>query len=384
MRPVNHPPQPGSMVYPTFRVTDIADLEADLEDYEWVTTSEIPSEYFDVVPVTALDALKRTLLELKLHPPPPRPKDEPEKKRRKKKVTLSDVGHYAELFRDRTYGEAREPLYDALGRYCSYCEQKVSETIAVEHVAPKANYPMTSVCWANFLLCCRTCNSTKDEKPARDVAWLAAATDEVDRYDKIRAHYLLPDDSTAAYTALMPALYANTGAGYQRIDDDVSVSNALVRTSKGNTGTKTPTAQVPFTTGALNARVQVRLVPSAPSLAVAQASFDALGFEKNGVGSSDDNRMWDRTNQWLEAVDEFRKLDVTTDFANQWSTVCRLAGSVGFFTTWIRVLQLRGGAVAPYPPAPAVRTSYLLPQFLQQLTQGQDAAYPNTDTTLLP
>jgi hypothetical protein len=31
-----------------------------------------------------------------------------------------------------------------------------------------------------------------------------------------------------------------------------------------------------------------------------------------------------------------------------------------------------------------VRTSYLLPQFLQQMTQGQDAAYPNTDTTLLP
>ena len=380
MRPIVHPPQPAANVYPRFRVDTQPHLDADLTAYGWNTTSSIPTEFFDP-PITAFDALRWILLELILNPPPPVRTG----RKRKQRVTRSDVAHYAALLRDRIYPTANVPLYHALGRYCSYCEQNLTETIAVEHVAPKSNYPLTSVSWSNFLLGCRSCNSHKDEKPARTVNWMAGAT-EVARYNTIRGHYLLPDTSAAAYRSLLPVLYANTGAGYQAVDNAVSVDDALVETNRGDAGTKTPQAQVPFTAGAQNAFVRVRLVPTADAVqasgrAQAQASFSMLELDRSGVGSSDDNRMWDRTRTWLKAVRAFRLLANTTDFAGQWASLCDLAESTGFLSTWVRVLELRGGAAAPYPAPPAPATSTLLNQFKQAMTQG---AYPNTDVARLP
>lgn len=383
MRPVNHPAQPAVNVYPDFRLDSLAHLITDLQIYAWATTSNVPWEFFDRTPTDglwAIDALQESLLEMILHPPPPVPK----KRKLADYVSLRDVAHYAALFRDRIYPLAHDPLCDAMGRFCSYCEQKLTETIAVEHVAPKANYPLTSLCWSNFLLCCRSCNSFKDEQPARTVAWLGAANDEFERYEEIRDHYLWPDTDAAAYTALKPALYASTGGAFQRVDDDVSVDDALVRTSRGNSTTKLPQAQVPFATGTVNANVRVGIRPSAPQLAAAQESHTMLGFPRTGVGSSDDNRMWDRTNVWLAAVGAFRALDATNDFPGQWASLCELAGSTGFLTTWVRVLELRGGAAAPYPAPPAMQTSQLLPQFLHEMTAVQDAPYPNTDLNCLP
>jgi 5-methylcytosine-specific restriction endonuclease McrA len=390
MRPVTHPPQPAANVYPTFRVTSETDLEADLMAYQWNSTSPIPLEYFDLAQsLDGWDALRWVLLEFILNPPPPRPKPSKQpKKKARKEVTISDVKHYAELFRNAVYAKARTPLIAALGRYCSYCEQSVSETIAVEHVAPKANYPLTAVSWSNFLLCCRSCNSYKDEKPDRNVAWLPNG-DEIALYNAIRNRYLLADTSAGAYWSLLPVLHADTGGGFQPVDDAVSVSDALARIRKGDEFTKLPRAQVPFTAGAQPANVRVYMVPTANvaylgGRAQAQETFDQCRFGEDGVGSSDDNRMWDRTNKWLDAVDEFRKLAATADFPNQWSTVCRLAGESGFLSTWVRVLQLRGGGALPYPPPPAVQTSTLLAQFLHQMSQVQDAPYPATDLTRLP
>ena len=182
-RPINHPPRPNN--YPRFRVDTIQNLEADLRAYPWTTTVDIPSDFFRVPQnqLTAWDALRRTLLELILNPPPLAGGGGG---KRQHVLSLWDVQHYARRLRDRIYPEAREPLMDDLGRFCSYCEQKLTETIAVEHVAPKENYPLTSVAWSNFLLCCRSCNSYKDEQPARTEGWLPNGT-EIDLYDAIRA-----------------------------------------------------------------------------------------------------------------------------------------------------------------------------------------------------
>jgi 5-methylcytosine-specific restriction endonuclease McrA len=375
MRPINHPAQPAANVYPTFRLDTLAHLRADLEAYDWNTTSDVPEDYFGYADLDGWDALKRTLLKLIVDPP---------KKRKRDEVTLQDVAHYASLFRDRTYRMSNTPLCNALGRYCSYCEQILTEMIAVEHVAPKAKYPLTSVCWENFLLCCRACNSTKDEKPPRSVPWMAGAGDEVDRYDEIRDHYLWPDTDTDAYRAMKPVLCWSTGGAYQPVPDAVSVSDALARVSKGNSATKTPRAQIPFATGNVTANVLACLIPTAPAAAAAQETVTGFGLAKAGLTSTDDNRMWDRTNRWLEAVNAFRRLDATNDFDSVWESLCEFAGSTGFLTTWVRVLQLRGGAVAPYPAPPAMATSTLLAQFLQEMTQGADAPYPNTDVNLLP
>lgn len=64
-----------------------------------------------------------------------------------------------------SYGRARRDLIDRMGQYCSYCNQKLPASLAVEHVQPKAIVPELELEWDNFLLGCTNCNSTKGDKP---------------------------------------------------------------------------------------------------------------------------------------------------------------------------------------------------------------------------
>lgn len=73
----------------------------------------------------------------------------------------------------RTYGEARGFLIERMGQYCSYCNQKLPASLAVEHVQPKNLNPALELEWDNFLLGCTNCNSTKGKKPVNlnDFVW---------------------------------------------------------------------------------------------------------------------------------------------------------------------------------------------------------------------
>lgn len=54
-----------------------------------------------------------------------------------------------------------------LASYCSYCERKIETNLAVEHIEPKKGphaQPHLVGTWANFLLACVNCNSTKKDK----------------------------------------------------------------------------------------------------------------------------------------------------------------------------------------------------------------------------
>lgn len=62
------------------------------------------------------------------------------------------------------YGDARSDLYERIGRYCSFCERTIKAGMHVEHVLPKSIYPLLEKSWANFLLACGNCNSTKSSK----------------------------------------------------------------------------------------------------------------------------------------------------------------------------------------------------------------------------
>jgi uncharacterized protein (TIGR02646 family) len=64
------------------------------------------------------------------------------------------------------YSEARDPLIDRVGDYCSYCEVCLHSSIPVEHVRPKKPQPALEREWTNFLLACVPCNSIKG---ARDL-----------------------------------------------------------------------------------------------------------------------------------------------------------------------------------------------------------------------
>lgn len=63
------------------------------------------------------------------------------------------------------YKDARDPLIQRIGDYCSYCENALHSEIDVEHVQPKSRPPYASLVWTNFLLACGYCNSVKGDNP---------------------------------------------------------------------------------------------------------------------------------------------------------------------------------------------------------------------------
>ena len=71
------------------------------------------------------------------------------------------------------YQDASLDLMDRLGDYCSYCERQIETHLAVEHVRPKVQRTTLRNSWANFLLGCVHCNSSKGKKRValRDYFW---------------------------------------------------------------------------------------------------------------------------------------------------------------------------------------------------------------------
>lgn len=59
------------------------------------------------------------------------------------------------------YREARDPLIDRIGDFCSYCEVALHDQVDVEHVLPKKHNTGLITKWSNFLLACSVCNSIK-------------------------------------------------------------------------------------------------------------------------------------------------------------------------------------------------------------------------------
>lgn len=64
----------------------------------------------------------------------------------------------------RQYRDARDPLLERIGEYCSYCEVVLSTGADLEHVQPKTVVPALERDWDNFLLACGSCNSIKGDQ----------------------------------------------------------------------------------------------------------------------------------------------------------------------------------------------------------------------------
>lgn len=63
------------------------------------------------------------------------------------------------------YQNAKQHLIENLGDYCCYCERKIVEGLAVEHIKPKSNprYSNLEFSWKNFLLACLRCNGNDNK-----------------------------------------------------------------------------------------------------------------------------------------------------------------------------------------------------------------------------
>lgn len=67
------------------------------------------------------------------------------------------------------YSESRNDLLQSFDSFCSYCGMKLTILSAVEHMLPKADFPIEGLSWDNFLISCGACNSKKGDNPSRDL-----------------------------------------------------------------------------------------------------------------------------------------------------------------------------------------------------------------------
>jgi len=94
--------------------------------------------------------------------------------------------------------EDMKPHLEArLGPYCSYCERRVSVSLAVEHKQPKGSWPGGTLDWGNVLLGCANCNSSRPKHPINldDYYW-------PDRDNTARAFAYVADGSIAIHPQL--------------------------------------------------------------------------------------------------------------------------------------------------------------------------------------
>ncbi len=113
------------------------------------------------------------------------------------------------------WNEARNPLVDKIGWYCSYCEMSVRQLIAVEHIVPRDNggAPLT---WENFLLSCVYCNSQKSARNQSRNGYLWPDRDNTDLafgYNKVDATIALPGPVNAEAKATIDLMGLNRMPG---------------------------------------------------------------------------------------------------------------------------------------------------------------------------
>ena len=173
------------------------------------------------------------------------------------------------------YQQALPYLAERLGNYCSYCERRISNQLAVEHIQPKTHHAHLLLEWSNFLLACTNCNSTKGS------------------YRLVWGNYYWPDfDNTArAFT--------------YRGDSPVRVSDALSDDERGR-------AQRTLALTGLDR------FPGHPQL------------------RPQDRRWLHRQEVWNIAQDTRRDLE-NSDTPSHRATVVRAAIGHGFWSVWIIV-----------------------------------------------
>lgn len=63
----------------------------------------------------------------------------------------------------KKYGDATPDLLKRIGEFCSYCEKRLVNAPELEHILPKKHHPELETDWNNFLLACKSCNTSKSD-----------------------------------------------------------------------------------------------------------------------------------------------------------------------------------------------------------------------------
>ncbi|ABQ05719.1 HNH endonuclease [Flavobacterium johnsoniae] len=178
------------------------------------------------------------------------------------------------------YEDAKRPLVDRIGTYCSYCERQIATNLAIEHIFPKDDtlgYSHLRENWDNFLLACVNCNSAKRVKIINE------------------ATYLLPDRD-------------NTFIGFEYLE----------------TGEVIATSVAPIDTMAQNTIDLVNLNIDEEDLIDETKLFTAL------------LRSGQRVQAWIqakEALNDYNNGEVNI------RRIVREAQSIGFFSIWMKAFE---------------------------------------------
>lgn len=189
-------------------------------------------------------------------------------------VPTDNVGNVV-VFND--YAEARDPLINRIGDYCSYCEVALHSTIHVEHVRPKDQVKALARTWSNFLLACDSCNSVKGSD------------------DLVLNEYYWPDTDNTS----LPFVY--------ELD------------------------RAPQVQGGMN--------PSQTAVAGRTLNLTGLNREPGHLQLTVRDRRWlKRREAWGVALNERRKIQ-ETDTINQRDSAVQVAIARGFWSVWMTVFH---------------------------------------------
>jgi len=195
------------------------------------------------------------------------------------------------IFND--WRKAKKHLLSRTGGFCHFCEMRINNALAVEHIKPRDSHPRLSNSWNNFLLSCNSCNSSK-----RQTAPLSP----------YRQRYYWPhlnNTMLAFYTPLI-----GTGA---------MVINAA-------------------TTLSVEQKVK------------AQATIKLYGLDKLKTSTGDsDNRFTER----LETID--MAIELLRDYTNNETnigSILKVAESRGFFSIWIDIFRSKPEVVTALIDSP--------------------------------
>ncbi len=91
------------------------------------------------------------------------------------------------------YKDAKIHLINRMGKFCAYCEIRLTQLIEVEHIQSKLKFPHLKNEWSNFVLSCKQCNAAKlDENPNPD-DWLRPDRDNTSDAFRYRAGVVVPN-----------------------------------------------------------------------------------------------------------------------------------------------------------------------------------------------
>ena len=114
------------------------------------------------------------------------------------------------------YQDAGPDLRARLGDYCSYCERQIETNLAVEHIHPKSVVQALITEWANFLLACTNCNSTKGDAPIELIDYFWPDADNTLRTFEYLPGGLIGPQPELSHTNSMKALATLNLTGLDR------------------------------------------------------------------------------------------------------------------------------------------------------------------------